>query len=145
MRRSVFLSVGLAVVLAACSGDGGTGSGFWDVILWMLALFLFAMFFWLFVSVLADLWSDPEAGGWTKAVWTFLVVVLPWLGILIYLIARGGGMAERASKKVEAQEDHIRRVAGASPAEELVKLAELKEAGHISDEEFNAAKAKLLG
>lgn len=148
MRRYVGLLAVLTLVLAACSGDGGTGSTFWDVILWMLALFLLMMFFWLFVTVLADLWTDPDASGWSKAGWTFFVVVLPWLGILIYLIARGGGMGERALQKRAAQEEYIRQVAGssggASAADELAKLADLKSKGVISEEEFNTAKARLL-
>jgi len=119
---------------------------FWDVILWMVAFFVLMMFFWLFITVLADLWSDPDAGGGTKAIWTFFVVILPWLGILIYLIARGGGMAERALKKQKAQEDYIRQVAGGGggSASELAALADLKEKGHITEAEFNTAKAKLL-
>jgi hypothetical protein len=122
---------------------------FWDVILWMLALFVFAMFFWLFITVLADLWSDPDTGGWGKAGWTFFVVILPWLGILIYLIARGGSMADRAMKRQKAQEDYIRQVAGSgggggSAASELESLARLKASGDITQEEFDQAKAKLL-
>jgi TRAP-type C4-dicarboxylate transport system permease small subunit len=119
---------------------------FWDVILWMLAFFVFAMFFWLFVSVLADLWSDPDTGGGAKAFWTFFIVILPWLGILIYLIARGGGMAERAMKKQQAQEEYIRKVAGSgSSASELAALSDLKAKGDLTQEEFNKAKASLLG
>lgn len=119
--------------------------GFWDVILWMLALFVFMMFFWLFIMVLSDLWTDPDASGGSKAGWTFFVVILPWLGILVYLIARGGSMAERGMKKQKAQDDYIRSVAGGGgSADEIAKLADLKESGHISDEEFNTAKAKLL-
>jgi len=120
---------------------------FWDVILWMLAFFVFAMFFWLFVSVLADLWSDADASGWAKAFWTFFIVILPWLGILIYLIARGGSMAERAMKKQQAQEAYIRQVAGGggSSASELATLADLKEKGHITEDEYNKAKASILG
>jgi uncharacterized membrane protein YcjF (UPF0283 family) len=118
---------------------------FWDVILWMLAFFVFAMFFWLFVSVLADLWTDPDTSGWGKAFWTFFVVILPWLGILIYLIARGGGMAERAMKKQQAQEAYIRQVAGGgSAATELAALSELKAKGDLTQEEFDKAKASLL-
>ena len=118
---------------------------FWDVILWMLALFIFAMFFWLFISVLADLWSDPDTSGGGKAFWTFFVVILPWLGILIYLIARGGGMAERAMQKQKAQEDYIRQVAGSgSSASELAALSDLKAKGDLTQEEFDKAKAALL-
>lgn len=118
--------------------------GFWDVVLWMLALFVFTMFFWMFITVLADMWSDPEASGWSKAGWTFFIVILPWLGILIYLIAKGGGMAERALNKQKAQEQYIRQVAGGGSASELATLADLKEKGHITDEEYNKAKASIL-
>jgi hypothetical protein len=126
---------------------------FWDVILWMLALFVFAMFFWLFITALADLWTDPDASGWAKALWTFFIVILPWLGVLVYLIARGGGMAERAVKKQAAQEQRLQEIytssgggatGGGSAADELAKLADLKEKGHISEDEFNKAKASLL-
>ena len=123
---------------------------FWTVIWWILALFIFAMFFWLFISVLADLWTDPDASGWMKAGWTFFVVILPWLGILIYLIARGGSMAERAYAKQASQDDYIRQVAGSgggggSGADELAKLHDLKEKGAITEAEYNAQKAKVLG
>ena len=125
-------------------------TSFWDVIWWLLALFILAMFFWLFISVLADLWQDPDVGGWGKAGWTFLIVILPWLGILIYLIARGGGMAERALAKQARQQDYIAQLAADMPsgpgaADEIAKLADLKEKGVISEEEFSAQKAKLLG
>jgi len=120
--------------------------GFWDVILWMAALFFFMMFFWLFIMVLSDLWGDPDASGGSKAGWTFLLVILPWLGILIYLIARGDSMGERALKKAKAQEEYIRKIAGGGgSADELAKLADLKDKGVLSADEFNAAKAKLLG
>jgi hypothetical protein len=110
----------------------------------MLALFVFTMFFWMFITVLADMWSDPDSSGGSKALWTFFIVVLPWLGILIYLIAKGGGMAERAMKKQKAQEQYIRQVAGGGSASELATLADLKEKGHITDEEYNKAKASIL-
>src|SRR5262245_6688853 len=119
----------------------------------MLALFVFAMFFWLFITALADLWTDPEASGWSKALWTFFIVILPWLGILIYLIARGGGMAERAVTKQVAQEQRYREImasagpdvgGGGSAASELEALAKLKASGDLTQEEFDMAKAKLL-
>lgn len=121
-------------------------SDFWTVIWWMLALFIFAMFFWLFISVLADLWRDHEASGWAKAGWTFFIVILPWLGILIYLIARGDGMAQRAYSRQAAQDDYIRQVASSgSSADELAKLHDLKEKGAITEAEYDGQKAKLLG
>ena len=123
---------------------------FWDVIWWLLALFVFAMFFWLFISVLADLWQDPDASGGAKAGWTFFVVILPWLGILIYLIARGGGMAERSIAKQARQQEYIAQarseaLSDTGTADELAKLADLKDRGVLSEDEFNAQKAKLLG
>jgi uncharacterized membrane protein len=102
------------------------------------------MFFWMFITVLADMWSDPDSSGGAKAGWTFFIVVLPWLGILIYLIAKGGGMAERAMKKQQAHDEYIRKVAGAGSASELATLAELKEKGHITEEEYSKAKASIL-
>jgi hypothetical protein len=111
----------------------------------MLALFVFTMFFWMFITVLADMWTDPDSSGGAKAGWTFFIVVLPWVGILIYLIAKGSGMAERAMKKQQAHDDYIRQVAGSGgSASELATLADLKEKGHITQAEFDKAKADLL-
>ena len=121
-------------------------NSFWDVILWMLALYVFAMFFWMFIVVLSDLWSNPDSGGGAKAGWTILIILVPWLGILIYLIANGNGMAERAMKKKQAQDDYIRQVAGSgSSASELATLSDLKAKGDITQAEFDKAKAQLLG
>lgn len=118
---------------------------FWDVILWMLAVYVFAMFFWLFIVVLSDLWSNPDSGGGAKAFWTFFIIIVPWLGLLVYLIANGNGMAERALKKKQAQDQYIRQVAGSgSSASELATLSDLKAKGDITQAEFDKAKASLL-
>ena len=118
---------------------------FWDVILWMLAVYVFAMFFWLFIVVLSDLWSNPDSGGGAKAFWTFFIIIVPWLGLLVYLMANGNGMAERALKKRQAQENYIRQVAGSgSSASELATLSDLKAKGDITQAEFDKAKASLL-
>jgi ABC-type multidrug transport system fused ATPase/permease subunit len=118
---------------------------FWDVILWMLAVYVFAMFFWLFIVVLSDMWSNPDSGGGAKAFWTIFIIIVPWLGLLIYLIANGSGMGERALKKREAQENYIRQVAGSGgSASELATLSDLKAKGDITQAEFDKAKASLL-
>ncbi len=150
MKRSRYALLALVgLVLAACgnAGEDVSDGTFWSVVLWMIWLFFIMMFFWMFVTVLADLWTDKEASGGSKAGWTILIVLLPLLGILIYLIARGDGMNQRAMAKAaaaqEAQESYIREVAG-SPADELAKLADLKDKGLLSEEEFDSAKAKLL-
>lgn len=87
-------------------------------------------------------------GGASKAIWTIFVIVLPWLGVLVYLIARGDGMAQRNVEAAAAAEDarraYIQQAAGTSTADELAKLASLRESGAISEAEFNTQKAKLL-
>jgi len=87
--------------------------------------------------------------GWVKALWVIFVIVLPFLGILVYLIARGGKMQEHAVKDAEQQkqafDSQVREVAGTSVADDLAKLAELKDKGASTDAEFQAQKAKLLG
>ena len=90
-------------------------------------------------------------GGWAKALWVIFVIVLPFLGILVYLIARGGKMHERAAQQAEEQQkafdSYVKQAAGTSgsSADELAKLADLKQQGVLTDSEFEAQKAKLLG
>lgn len=122
---------------------------FGQVLLFILEFFLLMAWFWVLFVVITDLFRDHELSGWWKAVWVFFLILLPWLGVLIYLIARGGGMRDRTIKaQVDAKKEfdsYIREQAhSASPAEELHKLAELKDRGAISEEEFEQAKAKLL-
>ena len=120
-----------------------------DALLTVLGIFLLIAWFWILITIIADLFVDHELSGWWKAVWVLFLIALPFLGILIYLIARGQGMRDRAlAQRAEAQkamDKYVRDTAGAaSPADELAKLSELKEKGAISDEEFERAKAKLL-
>lgn len=116
----------------------------------MLWFFLFVAWIWVLISVFGDLFRDQSLSGWGKAFWALFILLLPWLGVLIYLIARGGGMAERRIAEMQAAEEataaYIRETAGGpSVADELVKLAELRDAGTISADEFEAQKARLLG
>ncbi|MGI9557253.1 MAG: SHOCT domain-containing protein [Solirubrobacterales bacterium] len=119
-----------------------------DALLTVLGIFLLVAWFWILISIIADLFSDDETSGWIKAVWVFFLIFMPFLGILIYLIVRGKGMRERAlTQQAEAQaamDTYVRETAGSSSADELAKLSDLKDKGTISDEEFQRAKAKLL-
>jgi hypothetical protein len=120
-----------------------------SALLTVLEIFLFVAWIWVLVAVIGDLFSDHRVSGWGKAGWSVLVLLLPFLGVFLYLIARGGSMHERAAnRQAESQRQldaYVRRTAAAgSPADELVKLADLRERGTISEAEFEQAKAKLL-
>ena len=121
---------------------------FGELLLIALEIFFFVIWIWILITILTDLFRDHEVSGVAKAVWVFFLVFLPFLTGLIYLIARGGGMRERAlaaERESKQQVDtYIRDTAGTSPADELAKLADLKAKGTISDEEFDRMKAKLL-
>jgi len=122
------------------------GGIFWT----MLGLFLFIVWFWILIAIFSDIVRSHDMGGWAKALWVIFVVVLPFLGILVYLIARGGKMQERslaqARRQQEAFDAQVRQAAGASGSvDELARLADLKEKGALTDAEFQAQKAKILG
>lgn len=118
-------------------------------LLTVLSIFFFVIWIWILIVILTDLFRDHELSGWWKAVWVLFLVFIPFLTALIYLIARGGGMRDRT---IQAQADakkefdaYVRQTASGSTADELSKLADLKAKGTISEEEFQAQKAKLLG
>lgn len=119
-----------------------------DALLTMLAFFLFVMYIWIFIACVADLFRDHEESGWGKAAWCLFFIIAPLFGVLIYLIVRGQGMRDRSiAEQVEAKkqmDSYIQQTAGASPADELKKLSDLKAAGTISDAEFESMKAKLV-
>ena len=117
----------------------------------MLWFFLFFAWIWLLISIFGDIFRSDDLSGWAKAFWTIFVVILPWLGVLVYLISRGGKMQERAvtemAQREKAQRQYIQEVSGsggASSADELEKLAKLQSQGVISADEFAAQKAKIL-
>ena len=123
-----------------------------DLFWTMLWFFLFFAWLMLLFRIFGDIFRSEDMGGWAKAFWIIFVIVLPLLGVLIYVIARGSGMAERDVRDYKAvqaaQEDYIRSVAGAGSggtADELTKLAALHDKGVLSDEEFASQKAALLG
>jgi ABC-type multidrug transport system fused ATPase/permease subunit len=117
-------------------------------LLTVLEIFLFIAWIWVLITVIGDLFSDHGVSGWGKAGWVFLMVLVPFLGVLIYLIARGDGMHERAANRAAAAQQqfdaYIRQTAGASPANDLEALARLRSQGVLSDSEFEQAKQRLL-
>jgi uncharacterized membrane protein YcjF (UPF0283 family) len=123
---------------------------FWDIILSIFWFMLLFAWIWLLITILADIFRDHELSGWGKALWVLFIIVIPWLGALVYLIARGRSMNERAREQAARDEHDLRRPAqGAtgspSTADELAKLADLRDRGVISPQEFAQAKARLLG
>ena len=126
----------------------GSGELLWTT-LW---IFMFMIWFWLLIMIFGDIFRSQDLGGFGKTLWILFVIITPYLGIFVYLIARGKGMAERNMNAMQAaqqaQAEYIKSVAGAgsaSSAEEIARLADLKDKGVLSEEEFAAAKAKALG
>ncbi len=126
--------------------------GFWgsfgDLIWWFLWAFVFMAYLFALFAIIGDLFRDRSLNGWWKALWIVFLVFVPFLTALVYLIARGRGMAERSQREVrdveKAQADYIRNVAGATPAQEIAHAKQLLDAGAISAEEFERLKAKAL-
>jgi hypothetical protein len=129
--------------------------GLWEVFVSMFWFMLLFAWIWLLIVILSDLFRDRDLGGWSKALWVLFIIFLPWLGALVYLIARGSSMNERARQTAEANEAsfraYVQEAAGSgggggghSTADELRKLAELRDNGTISAEDYDKAKAKIL-
>lgn len=122
---------------------------FWDIVWFIIISFAFVAYLMIMFTIISDLFRDRATSGWVKALWIIALIFLPLLTSLVYLIARGSGMAERSARSMEAareaQSEYIREVAGSkSPTEEIAKAKELRDANVISEEEFQALKAKAL-
>src|SRR5271156_862921 len=122
-----------------------------DFFLTMLYFFLFIIWIWLLISVFVDIFRSHDMGGWAKALWVIFIIILPFLGVFVYLIARGGKMHERQAQEAAAQQQafdqYVQQTAGTageSTADQLHKLADLKNQGVLTDAEFDAQKAKIL-
>ena len=120
---------------------------FWS----MLWFFLFIVWIWLLIVVFADIFRSHDIGGFAKALWVIFVIVLPVLGVFVYLIARGGKMQEHAVQQAKDQDQAMRSYiqdvqasSGGGTADQLAKLADLKNQGVLTDAEFEAQKAKIL-
>jgi ABC-type multidrug transport system fused ATPase/permease subunit len=122
-----------------------------DAFLTMLYFFLFIIWIWLLITVFIDIFRSHDMGGVAKALWVIFIIILPFLGVFVYLIARGGKMHERAAQQAAEQQkafdQYVREAAGTSGADtasQLAKLADLKSQGVLTDAEFEAQKAKIL-
>ena len=120
---------------------------FWS----MLWFFLFIVWIWLLIVIFADIFRSHDIGGFAKALWVIFIIILPFLGVFVYLIARGGKMQEHAVQQAKDQDQAMRAYiqdvnasSGGGTADQLAKLNDLKNQGVLTDAEFEAEKAKLL-
>ena len=124
-------------------------NSFWDVIWWFLWAFVFIAYLMALFAIIGDLFRDHKLSGWWKAVWIIFLIFVPFLTALIYLIARGNGMAERSQKEAKqyqaATDQYIRQTVGAaSPSDEIAKAKALLDSGTITQAEYDQLKAKAL-
>ena len=122
-----------------------------DAFLTMLYFFLFIIWIWLLIMVFSDIFRSRDMSGWAKGLWMIFVIIVPYFGVFVYLVARGGKMHERAAAEAATQQKafdaYVKQAAGAEgsdTASQLSKLADLKAQGVITDAEFETQKAKLL-
>lgn len=125
---------------------------FWELFWIVVSTFLFFAYLMMLFSIFADIFRDDALGGWGKALWSVFLIFMPFLGALVYLIARGGSMAERSMRQAQeyqaAQADYIRTVASSasstSPADQVAQAKALLDSGAITADEYAALKAKAL-
>ncbi|PRB19220.1 SHOCT domain-containing protein [Microbacterium sp. MYb62] len=121
---------------------------FWDIIAWFFLAFIFISYLFALFAIVADLFRDHKLNGWWKALWIILLIFVPILTALVYVIARGTGMAERSNAEAanarSAADAYIQQVAGSSPSDEIAKAKALLDAGTITAQEYNTIKAKAL-
>ncbi len=119
---------------------------FWTI----LELFLWVIWFWILITVIIDIFRSHDLSGWGKALWFLFVLLIPLIGVVVYLIVRGGKMHERAERQAQQQDEALRRyyqdeaAAPSSTADQLTKLADLHDRGAITNQEYEQQKAKIL-
>ena len=127
------------------AADFGTGQVLWSI-LW---LFVFVIWFMLVISIFRDIIRADDMSGVSKAVWTAVIIFLPYLGVFLYLVVNGANMGARATREMQDQQDaareYIRDTAGTSQADELAKLADLHGKGTLDDAEYAKAKQRAIG
>ena len=135
----------MSTVLGNLALDISFGEFLWSLVI----IFFMIVYFVILFQVVFDLFRDHELSGWAKAGWLLFIIVLPFLGLFVYLIVRGQGMAERSAKdQVQAKQDfdqYVRETAGGGPTQEIANAKTLLDEGTISQAEFDAIKRKALG
>lgn len=129
--------------------DSSSSYPFFSALWLMIVFFAFIIWIWLLISVFADIFRRRDIGGGMKAIWIVFVIIAPYLGVLIYLIAEHNGMADRSMEQMKAmkaqQDDYIKSVAGSSPTDQIAQAKSLLDSGAITQEEYDALKVKALG
>jgi hypothetical protein len=123
-----------------------------DIFVSIIEFFILFLWIFLLINIFFDLFRSHDLKGWHKAVWAIFLIILPFIGVLVYLIVRGGGMHERSAQQAKRQDEafqqYVRQAAhspGSTSADQLTRLAQLKDQGVLSQEEFDREKAKVLG
>ena len=133
------------MLLASSSYSYPVLGAFWTIFM----IFLWVIWFWILITIFIDLFRSHDLSGWAKALWFIFILIFPLIGVLVYLIARGSKMHEHAARDAQLQEQQFRQyvqeAAGSqSSADQLAKLADLRDRGVITPEEFEREKAKIL-
>jgi hypothetical protein len=136
---------GEAMVLATSSYSYPLLGAFWTII----EIFLWVLWFWVLITVFIDIFRSDDLSGWGKALWFLFVLLIPLIGVLVYLIVRGGSMQQRMQRQAQQDDqqfrEYVQDAAGSqSTADQLTKLADLRDRGVITNEEFESQKAKIL-
>jgi hypothetical protein len=120
------------------------GFSFANFLVDVFAIFIFVLWFWLLITVLRDLFRRGDVSGLAKVIWVIFLLVFPYLGVFIYLISQGRGMAERQNELAQQARAELRQVVGYSAADEIEKLDRLKSSGAISNEEYTRLRARAV-
>lgn len=120
------------------------GFSFANFLMDLLTLFAFVVWFWLAISVFGDLFRRSDISGWRKALWVVGVILFPYLGVFVYMISQGRGMARRNVERAQHTREELGNVIGFSVADEIEKLDRLKNSGSITDDEFARLRANLV-
>jgi predicted membrane channel-forming protein YqfA (hemolysin III family) len=120
------------------------GFTFTNFLVDVFSVFMFVVWFWLLITIFGDLFRRRDMSGIGKTFWVIVLLVLPYLGVFIYVISQGRGMAQRQNERVQQARDNLRQVVGFSVADELEKLERLKSTGAISNDEYARLRARAV-